>query len=113
LPRASSEGPIIPAPDGVSVAIRVSPRAKTDRLLGIVTVADGRRMIKASVSAPAHEGRANQALLQLLARVLRLPRRDLSISAGAESRNKFVRVQGDPQQLLAKLSEEIANLPAG
>jgi hypothetical protein len=93
------------------VAIRLSPRARSDRLLGIAATAEGGRMVKASVAAPARDGRANEALLQLLARVWRLPRRDLSIVAGAASRNKTVCVAGDPHQLIAKLAGEIATLP--
>jgi uncharacterized protein len=96
----------------VRVAIRLSPRARSDRLLGIIATAEGGRTVKASVTAPAQDGRANEALLQLLARVWRLPRRDLSIAAGPASRNKTVRVAGDPRQLLAKLADEIANLPS-
>jgi uncharacterized protein (TIGR00251 family) len=97
--------------DGLRVAIRVTPRAKVDRLLGITAAADGARMLQASVTAPARDGRANEALLELLARAWHLPRRNLSIVAGATSRRKTVRVAGDPRQLIAKLSAEIANLP--
>lgn len=107
------DGPIIPARDGVRVAIRLSPRARSDRLLGVFPAAEGRRTVRASVTAPAQDGQANEALLQLLARAWRLPRRDLSIVAGAASRNKTVRVDGDPHQLLVKLSGEIASLPGG
>ena len=107
------EGPITPTRDGVRVAIRLSPRARSDRLRGIAATAEGRRAITISVTAPAQDGRANEALLQLLARAWRLPRRDLSIVVGAASRNKIVRVAGDWHQLLAKLSGEIAGLPAG
>ena len=102
-----------PTRDGVRVAIRLSPRARSDRLLGIVTNAEGERTIKASVTAPAYDGQANEALLQLLARAWRLPRRDFSIVAGAASRRKTVHVAGDPHQLIARLSGEIASLPGG
>ena len=100
-------------PDGLHVAILLSPRARSDRLLGIVATAEGGRAVKASVTAPARDGQANEALLQLLARAWRLPRRDLSIAVGAASRQKTVRVGGDSHQLLAKLSAEIASLPGG
>ncbi len=113
MPRASCDGPITPDRDGVRVAIRLSPRARSDRLLGVSSAAEGGRAVKACVTAPAQDGRANEALLQLLARAWRLPRRDLSIVVGAASRNKTVRVAGDSHQLLAKLSDEIANLPGG
>ena len=93
------------------MAIRLLPRARSDRLLGIAATAEGGRVVKASVTAPAEDGRANEALLQLLARAWHLPRRNLSIVAGATSRNKTVRVAGHPRQLIAKLSPEIASLP--
>ena len=107
------DGPITPTRDGLRVAIRLSPRAKSDRLLGIIATAEGGRTVKASVTAPAQDGRANEALLQLLARAWRLPRRDLSIVVGAASRSKIVRVAGEPRQLIARLSGEIASLPGG
>jgi uncharacterized protein len=107
------DGPIIPTRDGVRVAIRLSPRARSEGLLGVSPAAEGGRVVKASVTVPAQDGRANEALLQLLAKAWRLPRRDLSIVAGAASRRKTVRVAGDPRQLTVKLSGEIASLPGG
>ena len=104
---------IAPTRNGLSVAIRLSPRARSDRLLGIVATAEGGRAVKASVTAPAQDGQANEALLQLLARAWRLPRRDLSIVVGAASRNKIVHIAGDPNELIVKLSREIASLPGG
>jgi uncharacterized protein len=68
-----SEGSLRAARDGLRVAVRLSPRAKADRLLAIAADAEGGRFVKASVTAPAEGGRANEALLQLLARVWRLP----------------------------------------
>ena len=99
--------------DGVRVAVRLSPRASSNRLLGVVATAEGGRAVKASVTAPAQDGQANEALLQLLARTWRLPRRDLSIVVGAASRKKIVHVAGDPDELIVKLSREIASLPGG
>jgi uncharacterized protein len=105
------DGPITVTRDGLRVAIRLSPRAKADRLLAISGTAAGGHAIKASVTAPPEGGRANEALLRLLADAWRRPRRDLSILAGAAGRNKIVRVAGDPHQLLGKLAGEIASLP--
>jgi uncharacterized protein len=98
--------------EGVRVAIRLAPRAKADRLLAVVTVAEGGHAIKASVTAPPEGGRANEALLRLLAHAWRLPRRDLSIVAGAAGRDKIVKIAGDLNQLFGKLAGEIARLPS-
>jgi len=105
------DGPITPMSDGLRVAIRLTPRAGSDRLLGVVAAGDGRRALKASVTAPPQNGRANEALLQLLAHAWEIPRRDLAIVTGAASRHKTVRVAGDPHRLLARLSGAMANLP--
>jgi uncharacterized protein (TIGR00251 family) len=101
------------AGDGLRVAIRLSPRARTDRLVAVAASAAGGHVLKVTVTAPAEAGRANEALLQLLARAWRLPRRDLSIIAGSASRNKVVRVAGDPQRLAEQVAPEIARLPGG
>ena len=106
-----SDGPITLTRDGLRVAIRLTPRARADRLLGIVAAGEGEHLINASVTAPPQGGRANAALLQLLARAWGLKRGELSIVAGAASRSKTVHVAGDPQHLLAKLSGAIAGLP--
>ena len=97
--------------DGLRVAIRLSPRGRSDRLLSIVATAEGGRVLKASVTAPAQDGQANEALLRLLARAWRLRRRDLSIVAGATSRNKIVHIAGEPHEQITKLSSEFASLP--
>jgi uncharacterized protein (TIGR00251 family) len=49
---------------------------------------------KVRVSAPAEAGRANDAVLALLAETLRLPRRDLELTAGFTSRDKVVALDG-------------------
>ena len=79
----------------------------------VAASAEGGHVLKAMVSAPAEAVRANEALLQLLARAWRVPRRDLSIIAGLTSRNKVVRVAGDPQRLVEQVSPELARLPGG
>jgi uncharacterized protein (TIGR00251 family) len=105
------DGPLRIAKDGLRVAIRLSPRAKADRLVGIAAAAEGRRILKAAVTAPPESGRANEALLQLLARAWQLPRLRFSIVQGASNRDKTVRVAGDPERLLAKITSVVAGLP--
>ena len=103
--------PLTPACNGLKLAVRLTPRAKADRVLGVVAAAEGTRVVRASVIAPPEDGRANEALLQLLARCLRLPRRDLAIVAGTTSRHKTVSVAGDSRQLSARFGALIAALP--
>jgi uncharacterized protein (TIGR00251 family) len=92
------------------VAIRLMPRAASDRVLGLAAAAGGGQVVKAAVAAPPEQGRANAALLHLLARQWKLPRRDLEIVAGLKSRDKRVRVAGDPDVVLPRLAAILAAL---
>jgi len=96
------------APDGLQVAVRLTPKGGRDSIDGIETLADGRAVLKARVRAAPSEGEANAALGRLLARALGVPPRDVAIVGGATSRLKRVKVIGDPAQLAAAL-EKIAH----
>lgn len=50
--------------------------------------------IKISVTAPPVEGKANAAIVALLSRELRVPRKDVEIVAGARGKRKTIRVAG-------------------
>jgi uncharacterized protein len=73
----------------VRFAVRLTPRAVTDRVDGVL---DG--VLKARVTAPAVEGAANHALVRLLADELDVAREDIRIVAGATSRQKLIVVSG-------------------
>ena len=107
------EGPLFPTRSGLRLLIRLSPRAKADRLNGVAAAAGGGKVLAAMVKAPPEGGRANEALLQLLAQEWRMPRRDLSIVAGVASRHKTVHIAGDPRELLARLADRVAAATSG
>jgi uncharacterized protein (TIGR00251 family) len=90
--------------------VRLTPKASAARILGLAEEADGARVLKVAVSAPPEDGKANAALIELLARALKVPRSAVSIAAGAASRRKLVDIEGDPAvlqpRLLAILGEE-------
>lgn len=82
--------------DGVLIDIQVSPRASRAK----VGPAHGDRL-KVAVTAPPVEGAANAAVIEVLARVLGRPRRDLEIAGGMGSRRKTVRVRGAARDEIA------------
>ena len=88
------------------------PRARANRIDGIIRSADGTPVLKVSVTAPPAENRANDALIALLAKEWGLPRRDLTLAGGGKSRNKIVHVAGEPQTLLKRIAAALAALPA-
>jgi uncharacterized protein (TIGR00251 family) len=85
--------------DGISIALRVTPRGGRDDFDGIETLAKGRAVVKVRVRAIADGGEANKAVTELLARALRVPKASVRILSGATSRHKQVAVGGDPKSL--------------
>lgn len=74
---------------GVTFDVLVAPRSSSDRLGPVV----GDRL-KVAITAPPVDGRANAAIVELLARVLCVPRRAVTVVAGARGKRKTVRVEG-------------------
>jgi uncharacterized protein len=85
--------------DGISVALRVTPRGGRDDIDGIETLSDGRSVVKVRVRAIADGGEANRAVTELLAKALGVPKARVKILSGATSRLKQVAIDGDPRQL--------------
>ena len=71
------------------IPIRAAPRSGRNALDGVV---DG--SLRVRLAAPPVEGAANKALLAFLAKVLRVPKRDLAITTGERGRRKLVCVLG-------------------
>ena len=84
---------------GISVALRVTPRGGRDNIDGIETLANGRAVLKMRVRAIAEGGEANRAVTELLANALGVPKARVRILSGATSRLKQVAIDGDPEQL--------------
>lgn len=95
----SEAGPLRQRPDGIEVTVRVQPGASRDELGGTVAVAEGRRALKARVRAPAEGGRANAALISLLAKRLRVAKSSMEIRSGRSGRLKTLVIRGDTQRL--------------
>jgi uncharacterized protein len=111
LPTFSSDLPLYATPGGIRIAVRLTPRAGADRLHGITHLADGTPVLKVSVTAPPVEGRANDALLQLLAKEWGVKRSDLAVVGGLKSRNKLVCIAGDAPTLMTRLGGALAAQP--
>ena len=84
---------------GISVALRVTPRAGRDDIDGIETLSDGRSVVKLRVRAVADGGEANRAVVQLIAKSLGVPKASVRLLSGATSRLKQIAVDGDPARL--------------
>jgi uncharacterized protein (TIGR00251 family) len=75
--------------DGIVIEVRVIPRAGRSEVAG---TRDGALLVR--LNAPPVDGAANAELIVLLADTLEVPRRNVTITAGATSRRKRVKVVG-------------------
>ena len=99
-------GAVREVPGGVELSVFCQPKAARSALIGMHGGA-----LKAKVKAPPVEGKANRALLDLLAGALGLPRGRLTLVSGEQSRNKRVRVDGvDAATTLAAIRAALAPL---
>ncbi len=100
--------PLAIAADGVRIAIRLQPRARRERIEGIVADAGGSAALKIAVTAPPEDGKANAALLALLAKTWHLPKSAFEIVAGAAGRRKIVLLRGDGAALAAAIAARLS-----
>jgi uncharacterized protein len=86
----------------VIVAVRVQPRASKDEIAGEMAGA-----LKVRLRAPAQEDRANEALVEFLAQVLKMPKSAVRILSGDRSRTKRIEISGvTKQQILGLIQLE-------
>lgn len=91
------------ASDHIRLAVRLTPNAGRDGIGGAETGADGERMLKARVTAVPEKGKANKALIELLAKQLKLPKSSISVISGETARKKILRIDGDAEDVKARL----------
>jgi uncharacterized protein (TIGR00251 family) len=83
-------------------SVRVQPRASKDEIAGEMGGA-----LKVRLQVPAVENRANEALIEFLAQLLKTPKSAVRILSGDRSRTKRVEIRGvTPQQIQALLAVE-------
>ena len=75
--------------DGVTFPVKVHPKAKRERISGLLG-----DTLKLEVTAPPIDGRANEACISFFSKFLKVPRSSITIAAGLSSRNKVIRITG-------------------
>ncbi len=94
--------------DGLEVAIRLQPKASANRIDGLDA---GRGRLRVRVTAAPEKGKANAALVRLLAKRLGLPRTGLELVAGGKDRDKTVLIRhDDPADLALRLRAALGNM---
>jgi uncharacterized protein len=89
---------------GYLLKLHIVPGARQTAVAGL----HGDRL-KVKVAAPPEKGRANQELLEFLARSLKVPLKDVHLTSGAASRTKVVTVRDISPDLKSRLLALLPN----
>ncbi|MBB3313541.1 hypothetical protein FHT78_005335 [Rhizobium sp. BK196] len=89
--------------DHVRLAVRLTPNGGRDAIGGIEPDGEGEMLLKARVSTAPEKGKANKALIALVAKSLSIAKSSVSIVSGDTSRKKILRIDGDPEDLVKML----------
>lgn len=88
--------------DEAVIAVRIKPRASTNRIIGKTKSKLG-AAVSMEIAAPPVSGRANKELLRFLSKTLGVSSGDITIISGHSSRDKLVRIRGLSQDRVFSL----------
>ena len=94
--------------DGLDLFVRLTPKSSRDAVEGVETLADGQCVLKCRVRSVPEDGKANAALIALVAKQLKTPASRIGVAAGATSRSKTLRIEGEAGALAEKLETLVA-----
>jgi uncharacterized protein (TIGR00251 family) len=97
------------AAGGVVLTVRLTPKGGRDAIDGIETGADGKPVLKVRVRAAPREGEANDALVRLIAKVVGVPLRAVSLTSGHSARLKRLKIDGPAIALTESLERICSN----
>ncbi len=85
--------------DHIRLSVRLTPNGGRDTIDGVEQDADGNAHLKARVSAVPEGGKANKALVILLAKKFGLPKSSITFISGETARKKILRIDTDPGRI--------------
>lgn len=103
------ERALSPVADGVKLSVRLTPKASRDAIQGLAEDADGGVVLRCTVTAVPENGKANAALVKMLAKAWKLPRTSLEVVAGLTDRRKTILIHGQTVDVTAAVRDKLAN----
>ncbi|WP_374652591.1 DUF167 domain-containing protein [Dongia sp.] len=94
--------------DGIRLRLRVTPKSRREGPQGFVDLPEGGMALKLGINAAPEDGKANAAVIALLARHLPVAKAAISVAAGAKDRRKLVDIRGRQADLVAALESWLA-----
>lgn len=97
-----------PTKNGIDLRVRLNPGAGANRIENAQVGADGNVFLKCAVTQIAEDGKANKALIALLAKEWKLAKSCFEVRRPTTSRNKVLSLDGD-SKALAQMLDAWAN----
>ena len=98
------------AKDGVTFRVKLTPKAARNALVRTEQDEAGNTLLRASVTAVPEKGKANASLIKMLAKKLGLPKTNIRLIAGEQSRHKTVLISGTPDEMMKLLEAKFSAL---
>lgn len=89
--------------DHIRLAVRLTPNGGRDAVDGVELNGNGEAHLKVRVSDVPEKGKANKALIAMLAKRIGIAKSTITLLSGDTARQKILRIDGDPEDLIGKL----------
>jgi uncharacterized protein len=86
--------PIKPTEGGTLLFVRLTPKASRNALGEVVVDHNQQAWLKVYVTTVPEAGKANKALIQLLAKIWKIPSSHMDIVSGLTDRQKIIKIHG-------------------
>ncbi|MBP1887730.1 DUF167 domain-containing protein [Sinorhizobium mexicanum] len=96
--------------DHVRLTVRLTPNGGRDTIDGFESAADGEEYLKVRVRAVPEKGKANQALIALLAKQFGIAKNRIALVSGDTQRKKILRIEADPEDIIKRLAEIVGGV---
>lgn len=92
-------------PTGIEVRLRVTPNAKINRIETIEQRDDGTAVLRVRVNAVPDKGKANKAVITLIAKTLGIAKTAITIKSGETARLKTIAIIGNTAGLMENMAQ--------
>jgi uncharacterized protein YggU (UPF0235/DUF167 family) len=96
-----TNAPLFASPDVIRFAVRLTPKGGRDAIEGWGADSTGKPVLRARVAVAPEDGKANRALIALLASAFDVGKTKIRIVSGKTARVKIVEVSADSVHLTA------------
>ncbi|AQS41801.1 MAG: Hypothetical protein BHV28_11130 [Candidatus Tokpelaia hoelldobleri] len=93
--------------DGLTLFVRLTPKAAKDTIVGVEETGDGKSHLSVRIRAVPEDGKANKALIKFLAKEMKIPASAFQLAAGATARLKQLHISGHAGEIAQRFADKL------